>query len=77
LEGDEGVHTEEDGEQSDVLFVGRVDCFGKHLVLSVVDLLLLSHPLLVHQAVDLEYRCHVDLHILSKPAWYYNHSTHD
>ena len=37
---DEGVRTEEDGDQSDVLFFGRRDCLGKCLVLSVADLLL-------------------------------------
>jgi hypothetical protein len=27
------LHTEEDGEESDGLLVGRCDCFGKHLLL--------------------------------------------
>jgi hypothetical protein len=41
------VHTEEDGEQSDVLFVRRWDRFGEHLVLSVVDPLLRWPPFLI------------------------------
>jgi hypothetical protein len=67
------LHTEEDGEESDGLFVGRWDCFGKHLLLSVVDLLLNSLPSSSHQC------CHVDLgiHILSEPAWYCNRLNHD
>ena len=40
------MHTEEDGEQSDVLFVRRRDSFGEHLVLSVVDSLLRWPPFL-------------------------------
>ena len=33
-------HTEEDGEKSDLLFVGRWDCFSEHLMVSVVGPLL-------------------------------------
>jgi hypothetical protein len=64
--GLKALHTEEDGEKSDALFVGRWDCFGKHLMLSVMRLLLNDIPSWSHRAVDTECRCHVDLgiHIL-------------
>jgi hypothetical protein len=38
------LHTEEDGEESDGLFVWRWDRFGKHLLVLVVDLLLNGIP---------------------------------
>jgi hypothetical protein len=42
--GLKALHTEEDGEKSNALFVGRWDCFGKHLMLSVMRLLLNDIP---------------------------------